>query len=71
MDKPNERYLKQHQRIARGDPDPFDTSGFGVESFASMNGGGGNTSKRTLRDHERGAKPPIGGNQSNPDHGDH
>ena len=72
MDRPGEKYLKQHQRLARGDPDPFDNSGFGVEKMASMCAGGGEgMNRKHLRDHERGASVPVGGNQANADHGPH
>jgi len=34
-------------------------------------GGGEGMNRKHLRDHERGASVPVGGNQANADHGPH
>lgn len=44
---------------------------FGVDALSSHSAGGpgGGSANRTLKDHERGAGPPVDHNQANPDHG--
>ena len=66
-----EPLLKQHQLLARGEPLP--SGNFEVAALSSHSAGGpkGGKSDGMLKDHQRGAAPPIGGNQANPDHGEY
>lgn len=62
--------LKQHQMLARGEG--LMSGSFDVDPLSSHAAGGpAPTGSGTLPDHQRGAKPPIGGNQAQPDHGPH
>jgi len=53
------------KRLGMGYPLP--EGNFGVESLKSVQGEVG--TGKTLKDGERGAGPPIDGNQANPSHG--
>lgn len=68
-DKPWERYVSPRKRMAMGDKDPLNVGNYDVEPFSSGTVNGGGRTRGYLGDHERGAAPPIGGNQANPDHG--
>lgn len=59
------------KRLAMGKPLPEGT--FGVEPLGGVQGDAHTPVAREvhLKDHERGAGPPINGNQANPNHGDH
>lgn len=64
-------FLRQRQNQARGDG-VIEAQSFGAESLASMMTGPPTpAAKDHLKDHERGARPPISGNQAQPDHGPH
>lgn len=64
----NEKYVSPRKALGMGGSMP--SGDYGVESLASkaVNGSAG-SGNGYLKDHERGASPPIGGNQANPDHG--
>lgn len=62
--------IRQRKVIAMGGTPP--NGDFGVEPLTSRNAGGpdlGKTNGKYLKDDERAARPPIEGNQANPDHG--
>lgn len=62
--------LKQHQLMARGEG--LLSGDFDVPKLSSHAAGGpAPAGAGYLKDSQRAAKPPIGGNQSNPDHGPH
>lgn len=64
-------YVSPRKREAMGG-DPLKPDTFGVDQFGSSTVNGPAPGKGGyLKDHERGARPPIGGNQANPDHGDY
>lgn len=54
------------KRLAMGKPYP--SGDFGVEPLSGVQGH--DTKDAILKDHERGARPPVGHNQANPDHGE-
>ncbi len=56
------------KRLAMGKPLP--SGDFGVASMSSHCAGGVDTQDSHLLDHQRGARPPVGHNQANPDHGE-
>ena len=60
--------ISNHKLMAMGKP--MESGDFGVEKLASVQGKY-KPVKGHLADHERAAKPPIGGHQANPYHGDH
>lgn len=55
------------KRLAMGKALP--TGDFGVCHMDEHCAGGSVTTDGHLHDHQRGAKPPVGHNQANPDHG--
>ncbi len=65
----NEKFISPRKRLAMGGTMP--DGDFGVDSLASRVAGGP-TSQGSgyLKDDERGAGPPLGGNQRQPDHGE-
>lgn len=56
------------KRLAMGKALP--SGDFGVASMSSHCAGGVDTQDSHLADHQRGARPPVGHNQANPDHGE-
>jgi hypothetical protein len=69
MDKPGEKYIPQHKRIAMGDPDPFETGNFGCGSaFESV--GGESTPRGTMKEGSRAITRPRGFHPE-PDHGEY
>jgi hypothetical protein len=63
--------LRQRQNQARGDG-VIEAQSFGTLSLEHMNAGPPTpAAKGHLKDHERGARPPIQGSQAQPDHGPH
>lgn len=58
--------IPQHKRMAMGE-NVMDAGDFGVDKLASAKVNG--PANRMLKDSERGAGPPLEGNQRNPDHG--
>jgi len=63
----NDKYVSPRKALAMGGSMP--TGDYGVEQLASkaVNGPSG-VGNGHLKDHERTAGPPIGGNQANPKH---
>lgn len=55
------------KRLAMGKALP--SGDFGVCHMDQHCAGGSDTRDAHLKDHERGAGPPVGHNQANPDHG--
>lgn len=62
--------IKLHKQLAMGREGLPDTD-FGVEKFGSKTVNGPGPKAGYLKDSERAARPPIDGNQANPDHGWH
>ncbi len=61
------KYVSPRKAMAMGGSMP--SGDYGVESLASKAAGGPTTQGNGyLKDHERTAGPPIGGNQANPKH---
>ena len=75
MDKPGEKFMRQHYRIASGDPDPLWPSGdrFGVTDMQVEMHTPVPRPQEHLHEHHRG--PPVHHSfgkhrsQANPDHG--
>lgn len=59
--------IRMQKQIAMGGDMP--SGDFGVSKLNSKDAGGPSGKTTTLKDNERGAAPPINGNQANPDHG--
>lgn len=65
--------IRLQKQIAMGDTNAMSPGDFGVDSLSSHAAGGPGPKASvsgTLGDHERGAAPPVGGHQANPNHGD-
>jgi hypothetical protein len=61
--------INQHKRMAMGES--IGEDGFGVQKLDSMSRGNGYDGRGAHSpDHRRGARPPVGYNQANPDHGE-
>lgn len=60
------KFISPRKRLAMGESIGTD---FGVDNLNSPAAGGPAQGGKYLGDHERAARPPIDGNQANPDHG--
>lgn len=67
MANDNPEGLSLRKRLAQGVDLP--SGDFGVDKLNSKAAGGPKSSSGTLSDSERGAGPPVGHNQANPNHG--
>lgn len=73
MDRMMDWGMSPRKRIASGDKDALDVGDFKVDHLDSHAAGNKpyNKGNALLADGQRGAKPPMGGNQANADHGPH
>ena len=73
-DKMFERFISPRKRMAMGDEDPLRVGDYDVTPLSEVQGMAGSATKAGnsyLKDDERTARSPIGGNQANPNHGEH